>query len=72
MDGTTEDDPAGILNEPTQTIHRGVPGADGFHSECGVTYHVDADHLRGARIEGAAGAADVTKCGRGFEDQVGY
>jgi len=72
MDGTTEDDPAGILNETKQTIHRRVPGADGFHRENGVTYHVDADHLRGARIEGAAGGADVTKCGRGFEDQGGY
>lgn len=72
MTGLSTDHPTGILNEITGTIHKRDDGAQAFHSICGITYHVDHDHLRQTDVERATASLNVKKCGRCFEGSGGY
>ena len=63
---------AGVLNEITGTVHKREVGQSPLHTVCGITYHVNTDHLRPTAIERATASLNVDKCGRCFEDGGGY
>ncbi|MFB6155424.1 MAG: hypothetical protein ABEJ22_05980 [Haloferacaceae archaeon] len=62
----------GVLNEATDTVHRHEPGAAEFETECGLTQHVESDHLRRIPLEQAVSSERTSKCGRCFPGEGGY
>ncbi|SDE76657.1 hypothetical protein [Halorientalis regularis] len=63
----------GVLNEVTNTVHKQETGKSKFQTECGVTYNLSEEDLRVFRaVESELDGANVSKCGRCFDDAGGY
>lgn len=61
-----------VVNQCTKTLHKHAPGEDGLNTACGITYHLDHDHLLAIPFEQATSDGDASKCGRCFDDGGGY
>jgi len=72
MEKVRDEGAAGVLNEITGTVHKREVGESPLHTVCGITYHVDTDHLRRTSVDRAMESLNVSKCGRCFEDGSGY
>lgn len=62
----------GVLNEVTNTVHKQELGTPDLQTDCGVTHHVPAEHLRSGAIDSLVTSMNTTKCGRCFEGGGGY
>lgn len=61
-----------LVNLRTDTVHRRDPRDRDDHTACGITYHLDHDHLRPVPFEEATSDCETSKCGRCFDDGGGY
>lgn len=72
MTSTLNEATNGILNEATNTVHKHETGAAEFETECGLTQHVESDHLRRIPLERAVSSERTSRCGRCFPGAGGY
>lgn len=72
MANVREERTAGVLNEITGTVHKRKLGESILHTVCGLTYHVDSEHLERTAMDRAMDSLNVCKCGRCFEEGGGY
>lgn len=63
----------GILNENTETIHKYEQEAKvGIQTACGAVSMVPSDQLQKMPVKQAVEGADISKCGRCFDEGNGY
>ena len=62
----------GVLNEATNKVHRHEAGESDFRTYCGAAVGVSHDSLRLISVERAISESIASRCGRCFDDGLGY